>query len=62
MKLHDPAIEGFAIGLASHGIGTARAFQMNEQSGAFAALAMGLNGALTAVLLPGIAGWLKTVT
>ena len=60
MKLHDPAIEGFAIGLASHGIGTARAFQMNEQSGAFAALAMGLNGALTAVLLPSIASWLKT--
>jgi predicted murein hydrolase (TIGR00659 family) len=60
MKLRDPAIEGFAIGLASHGIGTARAFQMNEQSGAFAALAMGLNGALTAALLPGIAGWLGT--
>jgi predicted murein hydrolase (TIGR00659 family) len=61
LKLRDPAIEGFAIGLASHGIGTARAFQLNEQSGAFAALAMGLNGALTAVLLPGIAGWLQTV-
>jgi len=61
MKLHDPAIEGFAIGLASHGIGTARAFQMNEQSGAFAALAMGLNGALTAILLPSIASWLKAV-
>jgi putative effector of murein hydrolase len=38
--------------LASHGIGTARAFQVNEQTGAFAALAMGLNGLLTALLLP----------
>jgi putative effector of murein hydrolase len=52
MRIHDPAIRGFAIGIASHGIGTARAFQVNEQSGAFAALAMGLNGALTALLLP----------
>jgi len=52
MRIHDPAIRGFAIGVASHGIGTARAFQVSEQSGAFAALAMGLNGALTALLLP----------
>ncbi|HSG22797.1 MAG TPA: LrgB family protein [Azonexus sp.] len=58
MKLRDPAIRGFAIGVASHGIGTARAFQVNEQSGAFAALAMGLNGALTAILVPLLAGWL----
>jgi predicted murein hydrolase (TIGR00659 family) len=58
MKLRDPAIRGFAIGVASHGIGTARAFQVNEQSGAFAALAMGLNGALTALLVPMLAGWL----
>ena len=35
---------GFALGLASHGIGTARAFQLSEQTGAFAALTMGLNG------------------
>lgn len=52
MKIADPAIHGFAIGIASHGIGAARAFQVNQQSGAFAALAMGLNGALTAFLLP----------
>jgi predicted murein hydrolase (TIGR00659 family) len=58
VRLHDPAIRGFAIGIASHGIGTARAFQVNEQSGAFAALAMGLNGALTALLVPLIARWI----
>jgi putative effector of murein hydrolase len=52
LRINDPAIRGFAIGIASHGIGTARAFQISEQSGAFAALAMGLNGALTALLLP----------
>ena len=58
MRLRDPAIRGFAIGVASHGIGTARAFQVNEQSGAFAALAMGLNGALTALLVPVLARWI----
>lgn len=52
MKCDDPAVRGFALGTASHGIGTARAFQISEQTGAFAALAMGLNGLLTAVLLP----------
>ncbi len=48
----DEASVGFALGLASHGIGTARAFQLGEQTGAFAALAMGLNGLFTALTLP----------
>ncbi len=52
MRVNDPAVQGFALGVASHGIGTARAFQISEQTGAFAALAMGLNGLLTAALLP----------
>ena len=52
LKIKDQAVRGFAIGIASHGIGTARAFQVSEQCGAFAALAMGLNGALTALLIP----------
>lgn len=60
LKIKDPAVRGFAIGIAAHGIGTARAFQVSEQSGAFAALAMGLNGALTALLLPLLLPWVKT--
>ncbi|MEW6164687.1 MAG: LrgB family protein [Pseudomonadota bacterium] len=52
VRCRDAAVQGFAMGVASHGIGTARAFQMSEQTGAFAALAMGLNGLLTAALLP----------
>ena len=52
LRIKDPAIRGFAMGTASHGIGTARAFQVSEQTGAFAALAMGLNGLATALLLP----------
>ncbi len=52
LRIEDHAVRGFAVGLAAHGIGTARAFQVSEQAGAFAGLAMGLNGLLTAVLLP----------
>lgn len=48
----DPIAGGFALGVTAHGIGTARAFEVNEQAGAFAGLGMGLNGALTAILIP----------
>ena len=48
---HHPT-QGFAIGLTAHGLGTARAFLVSEEMGAFSALGMGLNGVLTAVLLP----------
>ena len=50
--IEDPAVRGFAVGVSAHGIGTARAIQVNETAGAFSALAMGLNGVLTALLLP----------
>lgn len=45
------AARGFAAGVASHGIGTARAFQVSDTAGAFAGIAMGLNGALTSLLV-----------
>lgn len=43
---------GFAVGVASHGIGTARAFQVNETAGAFAGIGMGMNAVLTAIIAP----------
>jgi len=52
LRIDDPAIQGFALGLSSHGVGTARAFQLSETAGAFAGLAMGLSGMVTAVLMP----------
>ncbi|MDT3736246.1 MAG: LrgB family protein [Denitratisoma sp.] len=52
LGIADHAVRGFAIGVASHGIGTARAFQVSEQAGAFSGLAMGLNALLTALLVP----------
>lgn len=49
---------GFALGMAAHGVGTARALQISPTCGAFAALGMSLNGVLTALWLPGaIALW-----
>jgi predicted murein hydrolase (TIGR00659 family) len=52
LKLRDWRARGFAVGVAAHGIGTARAFQVNELAGTFAGIAMGLNGVATAVLVP----------
>jgi predicted murein hydrolase (TIGR00659 family) len=50
LRIRDFAARGFAVGVASHGIGTARAFQVSEEAGTFAGIAMGLNGALTALV------------
>lgn len=50
LKIKNYAARGFAAGVASHGIGTARAFQVSEVAGTFAGIAMGLNGALTSLL------------
>jgi putative effector of murein hydrolase len=57
LRVRDDASRGMALGVASHGIGTARALQMNRSAGAFAALAMALNGLFTAVLLPVLVRW-----
>ncbi|MEM8571963.1 MAG: LrgB family protein [Pseudomonadota bacterium] len=50
LRIRDYAARGFAVGVASHGIGTARAFQVSEEAGTYAGIAMGLNGALTALV------------
>ena len=52
LRIHDHAVRGFAVGVAAHGIGTARAFQVSETMGAFAGLGMGLNGLASAFLFP----------
>lgn len=51
-RVTDDGVRGFAIGVAAHGIGTARAFQVGEEAGAFSGLGMGLNALATALLLP----------
>ena len=52
LRTRDDRVTGLAIGIASHGIGTARALQISEVAGAFAGLGMSLTGILTAVALP----------
>lgn len=52
VRVRDWRARGLAVGVAAHGIGTARALQVNDVAGAFSGLAMGLNGLATAVLLP----------
>jgi predicted murein hydrolase (TIGR00659 family) len=52
LRIRDYAARGFAAGLASHGIGTARAFTVDPVAGAFAGIAMGLNAVVTPVLVP----------
>ncbi|MCZ8259730.1 MAG: LrgB family protein [Beijerinckiaceae bacterium] len=52
LRIRDYAARGFAVGIAAHGIGTARALQVNEKAGAYAALGMALNGLITAILVP----------
>ena len=43
---------GFAVGVAAHGIGTARAFTISPVAGTFAGIAMGLSALLSSVLVP----------
>ena len=57
MRIEDHAVRGFAIGLAAHGQGVARAFVVSEEMGAFAGLAMGLAALASALLLPYAARW-----
>ncbi len=56
MGIRDYAARGFAVGLAAHGIGTARAFAVDGTAGTFAGIAMALNAVLTAMIVPLILG------
>jgi predicted murein hydrolase (TIGR00659 family) len=58
LRIQDHAVRGFAVGLAAHGQGVARAFLISEEMGAFAGLAMGLAAVLSAFVLPVAARWL----
>lgn len=49
---------GFALGTAAHGIGAARALQVNADAGAWAALALGLQVVFASVLIPLVVRWL----
>ena len=52
LNITNDGVRGFAVGVAAHGIDTARTFQVGEEAGAFSGLAMGLNGLATALRFP----------
>jgi putative effector of murein hydrolase len=52
LRIRQPEVRGFALGTAAHGIGAARAWQVHPAAGAYAALALGLQVLLAALLLP----------
>ncbi len=56
LRIRDWRARGLAVGVAAHGIGTARAFQVNQTAGAFAGIGMGLNALLSAILVPLVIG------
>lgn len=45
-------VRGYALGTAAHGIGAARALQVNADAGAFAGVALGMQVILAAVIIP----------
>jgi predicted murein hydrolase (TIGR00659 family) len=54
-----PCERGFALGTASHGLGAARAMQVHPDAGAYAALALGMQVILAALLMPLVARLLQ---
>jgi predicted murein hydrolase (TIGR00659 family) len=52
-------VRGFALGASSHGIGAARALQVNADAGAYAGLGLGLQAVLVALWMPLLLGWLR---
>lgn len=58
LRISDWRARGFAVGVAAHGIGTARAFQVNPVAGAYAGIAMASNALLTSLIVPVMVGWL----
>ena len=52
LSITDWQARGFAVGVAAHGIGTARAFKVNPITGAYAGIAMALNALFTSLIVP----------
>ena len=53
-------MRGTAIGVGAHGLGITRAFSINDEAGTYASMAMGLNGVLSAIVLPTIVTYLRS--
>jgi putative effector of murein hydrolase len=58
LRIDEWAVRGFALGTVSHGIGAARALQVNADAGAYAGIALGLQVLLATLILPLAFHWL----
>jgi predicted murein hydrolase (TIGR00659 family) len=58
LGIKNMAVRGFSLGAQAHGIGTARAYFVSAEAGAFAGLALGLHGLIAALLLPWLVPYL----
>jgi putative effector of murein hydrolase len=54
-RIKDWRARGLGVGIAAHGLGTARMLQLNETAGAYGGMAIGLGAIITAVLIPIVA-------
>ena len=52
LRIQDDSVKGIAMGITAHGIGTARAFQISAEKGAFSGLAMALSALVASLLVP----------
>lgn len=52
LRVQDPSVRGFTLGLSAHGFGTAYAFQLGSAAGAFAGMAMALTGVFSSFMIP----------
>jgi predicted murein hydrolase (TIGR00659 family) len=57
-RISDPRAKGFALGLAAHGIGTAKALEESPQCAAFATLSLCLTGLFSSLIIPALIIWL----
>ena len=52
LRVRSLSVRAFALGTTSHGIGAARALQVDAEAGAYAGIALGLQVLLASLLLP----------
>lgn len=55
-RVRTPFARGVALGTAAHGVGTAKALEESEETGAAAGIAMVLAGIVTALIVPWLVG------
>jgi putative effector of murein hydrolase len=58
LRIEDPRVQGFTLGIAAHAMGTGKALETSAVAGGFAGLSLCLTGLISTLLLPLIARWL----